>query len=102
MGFGSLGTLIKRGRTFGDPPPPYSDQLLDWERIMANKRADTVEIRLRIQTGDVKRMHRGVTLLDFTEWVLPYILIKDEDTNCAEWHGIEGLVRMCHTDNLED
>ena len=63
---------------------------------MANKRADTLELRLRIETWDVKAMHLGVTLPD------SYILIKDEDTNWAGWHDIEGSVRVCHTDQLQE
>ena len=56
-------------------PPPQSDQLLDWERIMANKRVGTLEMRLRLETGEVEPIHLRVTLPDFTEWALPYILI---------------------------
>ena len=81
--------------------PPQSDQLLDWERIMANKRVGTYEMRMRLETGEVEPMHLGVTLSDFTEWAFPYILIMDEDTNWATWHEIEGCERVCHTDELE-
>ena len=102
-GFGSPRRGTKRHTTPGDlPPPPDSDQLLDWERIMCNKRAATLEMRLHIETGDVKPVHLGVTLTDFTEWALPYIPIKDEDTKWAGWHDIEGLERVCHTGNLQD
>ena len=74
------------------PPPPFhSDQLLDWERIMCNRRADTLEMPLRIKTGDVTRVHLGVTLPDFTEWAY---------TNWAGWHDIGRLERMCHTNIL--
>ena len=65
---------------------------------MANKRVGTLEMRLRLETGEVEPIHLGVTLPDFTEWALPYILIKDEDTDWAGWHDIEGLERVCHTD----
>ena len=84
------------------PPPPHSDQLLDWEQIMCNKRANTVERQLQVETGDVTPVHMGVTLPDFTEWALPYILIKDEDTNRTRWHDIEGLERVCHTNELQE
>ena len=84
------------------PPPPRSDQLLDWEPIMANKRVGTLEMRLRLQPGEVEPKHFGVTLPDFTEWALPYILIRDEDTAWAGWHDIEGLERVCHTQDLAD
>ena len=82
--------------------PPQSDQLLDWERIMANKRVGTLEMRVRLEAGDVKPKHLGVTLPDFTEWALPYILLRDEDTGWVGWHDIEGLERVCHTDELAD
>ena len=83
-------------------PPPQSDQLLDWGRIMANKRVGTLEMRLRLETREVEPIHLGVTLPDFTQWALPYILIKDEDTNWAVWHEIDELERVCHTDDLPD
>ena len=86
---------------WGFAPPPHNDQFLDGERIMCHKRADTLEMQLGILTGDVTLLHIGVTLPDFTEWALPYILIKDEDTNWAGWHNIEGLERVCHTDHVE-
>ena len=57
---------------------------------------------LRLQSGEVEPIHLGVTLADFTEWALPYILIKDEDTDWAGWHEIEGLERVCHTLELPD
>ena len=82
--------------------PPLSDQLLDWERIIANKRVGTLEMRVRLEAGDVKPKHLGVTLPDFTEWALPYILLRDEDTGWAGWHDIEGLERVCHTQDLAD
>ena len=69
---------------------------------MVNKRADALEMRVRIETGDVKPMHLGVTLPHFKEWALPYILIKDDDTNWAGWHEIEGLARVCHIDELAE
>ena len=72
---------MQKPLTLGDCPLPQSDQLLDWERIMANKRVGTLEMRLRLESGEVEPIHLGVTLPDFTEWALPYILIKDEDTN---------------------
>ena len=43
-----------------------------------------------------------MTLLDLTQWALPYILIRDEDTAWAGWHDIEGLERVCHTQDLAD
>ena len=69
---------------------------------MANKRVGTLEMRLRLETGEVEPKHLGVTLPDFTEWALPYILIRDEDTAWAGWHDIEGLERVCHTQDLAD
>ena len=69
---------------------------------MANKRVGTLERRLRLETGEVEPIHLGVTLPDFTMWALPYILSKDEDTNWASWHDVEGLERVCHTDDLPD
>ena len=59
-------------------------------------------MRLRLQSGEVEPIQLGVTLPDFTEWALPYILIKDEDTDWAMWHGIEGLERVCHTQESPD
>ena len=59
-------------------------------------------MRLRLETGEVEPKHLGVTLPDFTEWALPYILIRDEDTAWAGWHDIEGLERVCHTQDLAD
>ena len=69
---------------------------------MANKRVGTLEMRLRLQSGEVEPIHLGVTLPDFTEWALPYILIRDEDTDWAGWHDIKGLERVCHTQDLAD
>ena len=69
---------------------------------MANKRVGTLEMRVRLEAGDVKPKHLGLTLTDFTEWALPYILLRDEDTGWVGWHGIEGLERVCHTDELAD
>ena len=69
---------------------------------MANKRVGTLEMRLRLETGEVEPKHLGVTLPDFTEWALPHILIRDEDTAWAGWHEIEGLERVCHTQDLAD
>ena len=69
---------------------------------MANKRVGRLEMRLRLETGEVEPIHLGVTLPDFTEWALPYILIKDDDKNWAAWHEIDGLERVCHTDELPD
>ena len=92
---------MQKPLTLGDsPPPPHTDQLLDWERIMANKRVGTLEMRLRLETGEVEPKHLGVTLPDFTEWALPYILIRDADTAWAGLHDIEGLERVCHTQDL--
>ena len=69
---------------------------------MANKRADTLEMRMRLETGEVNPMHLRVTLSDFTDWALLYILIKDEDTNWAVWHEVERVARVCHTDEFQD
>ena len=69
---------------------------------MANKRVGTLEMRVRLEAGDVEPKHLGVTLPDFTEWALPYILIRDEDTDWAGWHDIDGLERVCHTQDLAD
>ena len=59
-------------------------------------------MRLRLQSGELEPIHLGVTLPDFTEWALPYILIRDEDTDWAGWHDIKGLARVCHTQDLAD
>ena len=69
---------------------------------MANNRVGKLEMRLRLETGEVEPIHLGVTLPDFTEWALPYILIKDEDTDWAAWYDIEGLESVCHADELPD
>ena len=69
---------------------------------MANKRVGTLEMRVRLEAGDVEPKHLGLTLPDFTEWALPYILIRDEDTGWAGWHDIDGLERVCHTQDLAD
>ena len=69
---------------------------------MANKRVGTLEMRVRLEAGGVEPKHLGVTLPDFTEWALPYILIRDEDTSWAGWHDIDGLERVCHTQDLAD
>ena len=69
---------------------------------MANKRVGTLEMRPRLETGEVEPIHLGVTLPEFTKWALPYILIKDEDTNLAGWNDVEGLERVCHRDDLPD
>ena len=87
---------------WGFSPPPQRDQLLHRVRIMANKRVGTLEMRLRLQSGEVEPKHLGVTLPDFTEWALPYILIRDEDTKWAGWHDIEGLDRVCHAQDWAD
>ena len=101
-GFGNRGGSMPKPLTPGDSPPPKSDQLLHWERIMANKRVGTLEMRVRLEAGGVEPKHLGVTLPDFTEWALPYILLRDEDTGWAGWHDIEGLQRVCHTQDLAD
>ena len=100
----SLGRGTDRPGTPGDlpPPPPQSDQLLDWQRIMCNRRSSTLEMQLRISKGDVTPLHLGASLQNFTKWALPYILLKDEKTNWAAWHDIERLERVCHTDDLEE
>ena len=38
---------------------------------MANKRVGTLEMRVRLEAGDVEPKHLGVTLPDFTEWARP-------------------------------
>ena len=93
---------MQKPLTLGDSLPPQSDQLLDWEQIVANNRVGTLEMRLCLQSGEVEPKHLGVTLPDFTEWALPYILIRDEDTHWAGWHDNEGLERVCHTQDLAD
>ena len=69
---------------------------------MCNRRSITLEMQLQISTRNVTPLHLGVTLPDFTEWALPYILIKDEDTKGESWRDIEGLERVCHTNQLEE
>ena len=56
-----------------------ADQLLDFERIMANTRKDEVSVRVKGALGNiVKPRLLGVILPDFTEWALPYALVEDD------------------------
>ena len=88
--------------TFGDSPPPRVTNCWIGSGSWPTRRMETLEMRLRLQSGDVEPIHLGVTLPDFGEWALPYILIEDEDTDWAGWHKIEGLKRVCHTQELPD
>ena len=69
----------KRARVPWGYQPRSADQLLDFERIMANKRKDEVSVSLRDARGNiVKPRLLGVILPDFTEWALPYVLVEDD------------------------
>ena len=80
--------------------PPYSDQLLEWERIMCNKRSEKLLMQMRVRDGDVVPLHLGVTFPDFTDWALPYVLLQDTAV-CGYWEEIPGLEELVHTSALE-
>ena len=42
-------------------------------------------------------MPLGVTLLDFTEWALAYVLLEDDGQDVGKWGR---LVRVAHTKEL--
>ena len=76
-----------------------ADQLLDFERIMANTRKDEVSVRVKYPLGNiVKPRLLGVILPDFTEWALPYVLVEDNGHDSGDWGG---LVRVTHTTKLD-
>jgi hypothetical protein len=92
----------KRARDPWGYQPGSADQLLDFERIMANNRKDEVSVSLRDARGNiVKPRLLGVILPDFTEWALPYVLVEDDgqgDRGEGDWGG---LVRVTHTSKLD-
>ena len=92
----------KRARDPWGYSPGSADELLDFERIMANTRKDEVSVSLRDARGNiVKPRLLGVILPDFTEWALPYVLVEDdgqEDRGQGDWGG---LVRVTRTSKLD-
>ena len=64
----------KRARDPWGYSPGGAEQLLDFERIMANTRKDDVAVHVRDSLGNVVTPHLlGVFFLDFPEWALPYV-----------------------------
>ena len=92
----------KRARDPWEYSPGNADELLDFERIMANNRKDEVSVSLRDARGNiVKPRLLGVILPDFTDWALPYVLVEDDgqgDRGEGDWGG---LVRVTHTSKLD-
>ena len=77
-----------------------ANQLLDFERIMANTRKDEVSVRVKDALGNiVKPRLLGVILPDFTEWALPYVLVEDDGQDSGDPRG--GLVRVTHRSKLD-
>ena len=72
----------KRHKRAQDPwgySPGSADQLLDFERILANTRKDEVSVRVKDPLGNiVKPRLLGVILPDFTEWALLYVLVEGD------------------------
>ena len=70
----------KRARDPWGYSPGSADQLLDFERIMANTRKDEVSVSVRDARGNIVQPRLlGVILPDFTEWALPYVLVEDDE-----------------------
>ena len=92
----------KRARDPWGYSPGSADQLLDFERIMANTRKDEVSVSVRDAQGNIVQPRLlGVILPAFTEWALPYVLVEDdgqEDRGQGDWGG---LVRVTHTSKLD-
>ena len=62
-----------------------ADQLLDFERIMANTRKDEVSVYVKDARGNiVKPRLLGVILPDSTEWALPYVLVEDDGKDLGD------------------
>ena len=81
----------KRARDPWGYQPRSADELLDFERIMANNRKDEVSVSLRDARGNIVNTRLlGVILPDFTEWALPYVLVEDDgqgDRGEGDWGG---------------
>ena len=90
----------KRHKRARDPlgcSPGGADQLLVFERIMANTRKDEVVVRVNDPLGKIAKARLlGVILPDFTEWALPYVLVEEDGQVVGDW---EGLVKVTHTTN---
>ena len=88
----------KRARDPWEYAPGSANQLLDFERIMANTRKDEVSVRVKDALGNiVKPRLLGIILPDFTEWALPYVLVEDDGQDSGDRGG---LVRATHTSKL--
>ena len=89
----------KRARDPWGYSPGSADQLLDFERIMANTRKDEVFVFVKDARGNiVKPRLLGVILPDYSEWALPYVLVEDDGQDLEDWGG---LVRVTHTSKLD-
>ena len=89
----------KRARDPWGYAPGSADQLLDFERIMANTRKDEVSVRVKGALGNiVKPRLLGVILRIFTEWALPYVRVEDNGQDSGDWGG---LVRVTYTSKLD-
>ena len=89
----------KRARNPWGYAPSSADQLLNFERIMANTRKDEVLVRVKDPLGNiVKPRLFGVILPDFTEWALPYVPVEDNGQDSGD---LGGLVRVTHTTKLD-
>ena len=71
-------TKGKRARDPWGYAPGHADELLDFERIMANTRGKEVVVQVKDPPLNiVTPISLGVTLLDFTEWAVPHVLVGD-------------------------
>ena len=69
----------KRARDHWGYAPGHAYQLLDWEQIKANTLKKALAVQVRDPLGNiVTPKSLGVTLLDFNEWVLPYVLVEGD------------------------
>ena len=76
----------------------HADQLLDWERIMANTRSKAPPVQVRDPLGNIVTPPTlEATLPDFNEWALPYVLVQDDGKDVGNWGGFE---RAAHTREL--
>ena len=53
-------------------------------------------MRMRVQQNDVTPHHLGVTLPDFTQWALPYVLLEGDSVD----EELSGLERVTHAAQL--
>ena len=66
---------------------------------MANNGKSEVAVHVRDPLGNiVTPIPLGVTLPDFTEWALPYVLVEDDGQVVGDWGGLE---RVAHTTCLQ-